>query len=109
MCKEDMREGRRKFTSVSVVVATNGVAVQLCGAAKNRTHLMVASRGALAGMRPTELDGDLDASIPYGGTLPPVDMDIDRNGLCVTQAWEASGDAADVPTIVIETFWEDDK
>lgn len=108
MCKEDIREGRRKYTSVRAETIAAGETRAIVKASPERTHITFGNGNASLAIRPT-------AETTFGTdhfecltTLPHIEFDIETHGSIVTDEWVAkNGGGAATTILVMETFWSD--
>lgn len=110
MCKEDIREGRRKYSRVTSKTFAGGATGDLVGFAEKRTHLSFGTAGTESiGICPDGLPvaGQVGFGLSFQG-LTMIDFDVETHGDVVTKNWFAINQGVG-PMIVciIETFWDD--
>lgn len=108
MCKEDIREGRKKYSSARIVPIAGLTTGVLCVPSKDRTHLTICPTNGSFTIAPTDIAPTVAEGWAINSNSPPADMDVETHGQIVTFGWSVSNvTGGNVDILVIETFWED--
>lgn len=108
MCKEDIREGRKKYTQAKFVQIAGPGDVLAINPSNNRTHITVAAGGNICDLTPTDIFQAGVAGWQTSNTQPPIDMDVETHGDIVTKGWRLqTASVANIDVLIIETFWTD--
>lgn len=107
MCREDLRIGRKKFTSVRIVQCAAATNTQIAQQNNSRTHLFIASQNSDSIVGPESANVSTTTGIFLQQLGVPLDFDIEIHGNVVCSPWFAQGSAGTSFVTVIETFFDD--
>lgn len=107
MCREDLRLGRRKYTTVTRTLCPIGTETRLVDASKKRTHLSFGAFENGAAVTPLSQDGFGNTGFIVNSTNGKLDFDVEKHGDVVTFAWTGFAPLIDTIVTVIETFFDD--
>jgi hypothetical protein len=107
MCREDIRIARQKYSAVTIVAIPNGSNVKLVGASRNRTHITISGNNGAFVVGPKGQFSGAGSFIFLPTVGIPLEFDIEKEGMVVTNDWEATGNGVAATAIVIETFFDD--
>ena len=107
MCREDLRIGRKKATSVTNKILLAGTDTIICAPANNRTHLSVHGAGTTGVIYPSPLTAGLQVGYPTGAGQKGCEVDVETHGNIVTVEWRGTDTDVQSVVMVIETFFDD--
>lgn len=107
MCKEDIREGKKKYTRSTVVAVNAGVYTPIATPSNERTHLSFGCVGAVMAVGPKGNDLATNGAYPVSAVTGPVEFDVETHGNILFSEWGGAGIGGANVIVVTETFWRD--